>query len=59
MSIENIKKRSGELVAYDIEKVIKAIYKGMLSVEHDSMSDAKKIAKKVDKKLIKFTKAHK
>lgn len=58
MSIENIKKRSGELVAYDIEKVTKAIYKGMLSVEHDNLEDAKKIAKKVDKKLTKFVKSH-
>lgn len=58
MSIENIKKRSGELVAYDIEKITKAIYKGMLSVEHDSMEDAQKIAKKVDKKITKFVKSH-
>lgn len=58
MSIENIKKRSGELVAYDIEKITRAIYKGMLSVEHDSMEDAQKIAKKVDKKITKFVKSH-
>lgn len=58
MVINNIKKRSGELVAYDIDKVITAIYKGMLSVEHDSKQDAEKIAKKVDKKLTKFVKSH-
>lgn len=58
MSIENIKKRSGELVTYDIEKITRAIYKGMLSVEHDSMEDAQKIAKKVDKKITKFVKSH-
>lgn len=59
MSIENIKKRSGELAPYDVEKITKAIYKGMLSVEHDSMEDAKKVAKKVDKKITKFVKSHK
>ena len=58
MSIENIKKRSWELVSYDVKKIIAAIEKAMVKVWHTELSDAKKISKKVDKKLLKFIKSH-
>lgn len=60
MSIENIKKRSWEIVAFDKSKIIKAVSKCFEQIEHDNIEeDAKKIAKKVDKRIVKFAKEHK
>ncbi len=58
MVIDTIKKRSGEIVDYDIKKITQVIYKWMLSVDQDNMPEAEKIAKKVDKKITKFVKSH-
>jgi len=58
MSIENIKKRSGELVPFDKEKITRAVYKCLQQVDHESIEDAEKIAKKVDKRVTKFVKEH-
>lgn len=59
MSIDNIKKRSGEIVAFDKSKIESAVRKCFEQVEHDNIEDdAKKIAKKVDKRSVKFAKEH-
>jgi ribonucleoside-diphosphate reductase beta chain len=59
MSIENIKKRSGELVPFDPVKITQAVYKCLEQVGHnDSLEDAEKITKKVDKRITKYVKEH-
>jgi ribonucleoside-diphosphate reductase beta chain len=59
MSIENIKKRSGELVPFDKDKITQAVYKCLEQIGHkDSLEDAEKITKKVDKRVTKFVKEH-
>lgn len=58
MSIENIKKRSGELVPFDKDKITQAVYKCLQQVDHESIEDAEKITKKVDKRVSKFVKEH-
>jgi len=58
MSIENIKKRSGELVPFDKDKITQAVYKCLQQVDHESIEDAEKITKKVDKRVTKFVKEH-
>jgi ribonucleoside-diphosphate reductase beta chain len=58
MSIDNIKKRSGELVSFDKEKITKAVYKCLQQVGHESIEDAEKVTKKVDKRVSKFVKEH-
>ena len=60
MSIDNIKKRSGEIVAFDKEKIEYAVRKCFEQIDHDNIDeDVKKIAKKVDKRIVKFAKEHK
>jgi len=59
MSIENIKKRSWELVAFDPQKITQAVYKCLEQIGHkDSLEAAEKITKKVDKRVTKFVKEH-
>ena len=58
MSIENIKKRSGQLVPFDKDKITQAVYKCLQQVDHESIEDAEKITKKVDKRVSKFVKEH-
>lgn len=58
MSIENIKKRSGQLVPFDKDKITQAVYKCLQQVDHESIEDAEKITKKVDKRVTKFVKEH-
>ena len=60
MSIDNIKKRSGELVAFDRNKVTQAVYKCLEQIgQKDSLDEAEKVSKKVDKRIVKFVKEHK
>jgi len=60
MSIDNIKKRSGELVAFDRNKVTQAVYKCLEQIgTKDSLDEAEKVSKKVDKRIVKFVKEHK
>ncbi len=58
MSIENIKKRSGQLVPFDKDKITQAVYKCLQQVDHESIEDAEKITKKVDKRVSKFAREH-
>jgi len=59
MSIENIKKRSGELVAFDTQKITQAVYKCLEQIGHaNSLEDAEKVTKKVDKRVSKYVKEH-
>ncbi len=58
MNIKQIKKRTWELVAYEMSKITLAIQKWMISINYTKLEDAEKIAKKVDKKLKKFINSH-
>lgn len=51
--IKNIIKRSGELETYNIDKIIRVIYKWLESVGNKNIKDAKKVAEKVDSYLQK------
>lgn len=59
MWFKNIKKRSGELVSFDRQKIINAVYKCLQQVDHESIEDAEKIWKKVEKRVDKFSKDRK
>ncbi|RAL55103.1 ribonucleotide reductase [Candidatus Gracilibacteria bacterium GN02-872] len=53
MEIEKIKKRSGEIESYNIDKIVRAVYKGLESVGNKNLNDAKKVAEKVNEYLEK------
>ena len=53
MGIEKIKKRSGEIESYNIDKIVRAVYKGLESVWNKNLNDAKKVAEKVNEYLEK------
>ena len=53
MEIEKIKKRSGEIESYNIDKIVRAVYKGLESVWNKNLNDAKKVAEKVNEDLEK------
>ena len=53
MEIEKIKKRSGEIESYNIDKIVRAVYKGLESVWNKNLNDAKKVAEKVNEYLKK------
>lgn len=48
MMIEKIKKRSWEFENYNLDKIIRAVYKWLESVWNKDLRDAKKVAEKVD-----------
>jgi len=59
MSIDNVKKRNGELVPFDKQKITQAVFKCLEQIDHkNSLEDAEKITKKVDKRITKFVKEH-
>lgn len=58
MNIKQIKKRTWELMTYEMSKITLAIQKWMISINYTKLEDAEKIAKKVDKKLKKFINSH-
>ncbi len=53
MEIEKIKKRSGEIESYNIDKIVRAVYKWLESVWNKNLNDAKKVAEKVNEYLEK------
>ena len=53
MEIEKIKKRSGEIESYNIDKIVRAVYKGLESVWNKNLNDSKKVAEKVNEYLEK------
>lgn len=59
MGIDTIRKRSGELASFDRQKITHAVYKCLEQIGHkNSLEDAEKISKKVDKRITKFVKNH-
>ena len=56
MSIVHIRKRSGSIKKFEIEKVITAIHKAMKAIESGSKEDAKAIAKKINIRLAELAK---
>lgn len=53
MEIEKIKKRSGDIESYNIDKIVRAVYKWLESVWNKNLNDAKKVAEKVNEYLEK------
>ncbi|MGC8496425.1 MAG: adenosylcobalamin-dependent ribonucleoside-diphosphate reductase [Thermoplasmata archaeon] len=49
--IESVVKRDGSVAAFDIKKIINAIYKALKSVDSEDYGTSKKLAEKVVKKL--------
>lgn len=53
MVVEQIKKRNGMMVPFDLEKITHAIKKGMLAINHEDNGDAKMVAEHVQEELNK------
>jgi len=51
VEIESVKKRDGEIQKFDMEKIVTAIWKAMLSVDHGSLEDARSVALQVVKNI--------
>lgn len=59
MSITKVKKRSWEHVEFDSQKITQAVYKCLEQIGHkNSLEDAEKITKKVDKRISKYVNEH-
>ena len=57
LKIEGVKKRSGEIQKFDVEKIVTAISKAMLSVDHGNSEDARNVALHVVENIkIRFVK---
>lgn len=59
MSIQNIKKRDGDIVLYNSSKIAKAIHLAMKGVKNGNKENAVYVASKVEKTLLKKSKASK
>jgi len=55
----SVKKRSGEVVPYDIEHIVSAVYKAMQSSKEGERKEAEYIARKVQSELIRIGKLFK
>ncbi len=53
METRRVKKRGGETVLFDIDKIVIAVGKAMKEVGHGKKNDAENIAKAVEKQLLK------
>src|SRR3989338_606473 len=57
LKIEGVKKRSGEIQKFDVEKIVTAISKAMFSVDHGNSEDARNVALHVVENIkIRFVK---
>ncbi|MCX6716419.1 MAG: ATP cone domain-containing protein [Candidatus Taylorbacteria bacterium] len=54
--IKVVKKRNGELVPFDVEKIVNAIWKGMMSTNEGSHEEAELVASKVYGELVRIAK---
>jgi ribonucleoside-diphosphate reductase alpha chain len=57
--IKSVQKRNGEVVPFDLEKIINAINKAMLASREGSLKDAEIIANRVMMEVVKITKKYK
>ncbi len=57
--IKSVQKRNGEIVPFDLDKVVSAINKAMLASAEGSLKDAEMVANTVVMELVKITKKHK
>ena len=57
--IKSVQKRDGVIVPFNIEKVISAIHKAMVSSDEGSLEEAKLVANSVLMELVKISKKHK
>lgn len=56
--VTNIRNRSGEIVPFDLERIVNAIYKAMLAAEEGSYEEAEMVANKVMAELVRITKRY-
>jgi ribonucleotide reductase alpha subunit len=56
--IKKVQKRNGEIVSFDIERVILATHKAMLAANEGSMEEAEMVANKVYADLVRISKKH-
>src|SRR5680860_498658 len=57
--IKGVQKRNGEIVPFDLEKVVSAINKAMLASGEGSMKEAEMVANKVMMEIVKISKKYK
>ncbi|MBU6389726.1 ribonucleoside-triphosphate reductase [Patescibacteria group bacterium] len=57
--VKRIQKRNGEIVPFDFERIVNAIYKAMLQTEEGSREEAAMVANKVLADLVRITKKFK
>jgi ribonucleoside-triphosphate reductase (thioredoxin) len=56
--IKNVEKRNGQIVPFDMERVINAIYKAMIASNEGSLEEAGMVANKVYADLVRISKKH-
>ena len=56
--VKKIQKRDGSIIAFDIEKIVNAVYKAMIASEEGSEKDARFVAHKVFMDLVKISKLY-
>ena len=57
--VKKVQKRDGSIVDFDIQKIVNAIHKGMVSTGEGSQKEAELVAEKVFAELLRVTKRHK
>src|SRR3989344_1026158 len=57
--VKKVQKRDGSIVDFDIQKIVNAIHKGMVSTGEGSQKEAELVAEKVFAGLLRVTKRHK
>jgi len=56
--IKKVQKRNGQIVDFDIDRVVNAIYKAMLATSEGSFEEAEMVANKVLADLVRISKKH-
>ena len=56
--IKQVQKRSGQVVPFDIERVINAIHKSMIANGEGSLEEAEMVANSVYAELVRISKKH-
>ncbi|MDO8579752.1 MAG: ATP cone domain-containing protein [bacterium] len=57
--VKNIYKRNGSVTEFNTDKIIQAIWKAMSHVGEGSLEEARKVADRVERDVLKITKKHK
>ncbi len=57
--VENIYKRNGSIVPFDVNKIVQAVWKAMTHMNEGSLEEAEKVAERVERDILKITEKHK